>query len=44
MRHPGSTFRTNPPPEAEIAAGDVLIVIGDAEQVRALRSLASRAG
>jgi voltage-gated potassium channel len=41
MRHPASTFRTNPPPEAEIAAGDVLIVIGDAEQVRALRLMAS---
>jgi voltage-gated potassium channel len=41
MRHPGSTFHTNPPPEAEIASGDVLIVIGDTEQVRALRALAS---
>ncbi|MEO6885483.1 MAG: TrkA C-terminal domain-containing protein, partial [Jatrophihabitantaceae bacterium] len=40
MRHPGDTFRTNPPPTAQIAAGDVLIVIGDAEQVRALRTLA----
>jgi voltage-gated potassium channel len=39
MRHPGSTFRMNPPPEAQIAAGDVLIVIGDAEQVGALRVL-----
>jgi K+/H+ antiporter YhaU regulatory subunit KhtT len=29
----------NPPPEAQIAAGDVLIVIGDAEQVGALRVL-----
>lgn len=43
MRHPGSTFRTNPPPEAEIAAGDVLIVIGDLDQVHALRLLASGA-
>ncbi len=40
MRHPGSTFRTNPPPTAEIAAGDVLVVIGDAGQVAALRALA----
>jgi len=40
IRHRGDTFRTNPPPTAEIAGGDVLIVIGDAEQVRALRTLA----
>jgi voltage-gated potassium channel len=41
MREPGGTFRTNPPPTAEIVAGEVLIVIGDAGQVAALRSLAS---
>jgi voltage-gated potassium channel len=43
MRHPGKQFRTNPPPTAEIVAGDVLIVIGDAEQVAALRALAAGA-
>ena len=41
MREPGSYFRTNPPPEAEIVAGEVLIVIGDADQVARLQSLAS---
>ena len=41
IKHPESAFRTNPPPEAEILSRDVLIVIGDAEQVRALRMLAS---
>jgi voltage-gated potassium channel len=40
MRHPDREFRTNPPPTAEIVGGEVLIVIGDAEQVGALRSLA----
>jgi voltage-gated potassium channel len=40
MRHPGKDFRTNPPPTAEIVGGEVLIVIGDAEQVGALRALA----
>ncbi|HEY1972741.1 MAG TPA: potassium channel protein [Pseudonocardia sp.] len=40
MRHPGAAFRTNPPPTSEIASGDVLIVIGDAAQVAALRALA----
>lgn len=43
MREPGSAFRTNPPPTAEIVAGEVLIVIGDAEQVRRLRDLAGSA-
>jgi voltage-gated potassium channel len=43
MRHPGNEFRTNPPPTAEIVGGEVLIVIGDAGQVRALRALASGA-
>jgi voltage-gated potassium channel len=43
MRHPGKQFRTNPPPTAEIVAGDVLIVIGDAQQVAALRALAAGA-
>ena len=40
MREPGGTFRTNPPPTAEIVAGEVLIVIGDSGQVASLRSLA----
>ncbi len=40
MREPGSSFRTNPPPDAQIVAGEVLIVIGDADQVGRLRSLA----
>jgi voltage-gated potassium channel len=40
MREPGGAFRTNPPPTAEIVAGEVLIVIGDADQVGRLRQLA----
>ncbi|HEY3811243.1 MAG TPA: potassium channel protein [Acidimicrobiales bacterium] len=40
MRNPGKEFRTNPPPTAQIIGGDVLIVIGDPEQVGALRALA----
>lgn len=41
MRDPGGDFRTNPPPTAEIVAGEVLIVIGDSYQVDRLRQLAS---
>ncbi|NNN20197.1 MAG: potassium channel protein [Acidimicrobiaceae bacterium] len=40
MRDTGGAFRTNPPPTAEIRAGEVLIVIGDADQVSSLRMLA----
>jgi len=40
MKAPDGSFRTNPPPTAEIKAGEILIVIGDFEQVAALRSLA----
>jgi voltage-gated potassium channel len=40
MRDPGAGFRTNPPPTAEIVAGEVLIVIGATDQVERLRSLA----
>jgi voltage-gated potassium channel len=40
MRHPGGEFCTNPPPTAEIAGGEILIVIGDSNQVAALRALA----
>ena len=43
MRHPGGEFRTNPPPDATIAGDDVLIVIGNADQVQALRSVVSGA-
>ena len=44
MREPGAAFRTNPSPSAEIVAGEVLIVIGDAEQVARLRALAGSPG
>lgn len=40
LRHPGEAFRTNPPPEAQIAAGDVLVVIGNLDQIAAIRHLA----
>lgn len=40
LRHPSEEFRTNPPPEAEIGEGDVLVVIGNMEQIESLRSLA----
>jgi voltage-gated potassium channel len=40
MREPGAAFRSNPPPTAEIVAGEVLIVIGDADQIERLRALA----
>lgn len=40
MRHPGENFRTNPPPEAEIEAGDVLVVIGNSNQLDSIRALA----
>ena len=44
MRHPGREFRTNPPPTAQIAGGEILIVIGDSGQVAALRALAAETG
>lgn len=40
LRHPGEEFRTNPPPEAEVEGGDVLVVIGNVAQLEALRALA----
>jgi voltage-gated potassium channel len=40
LRHPGQEFRTNPRPEAQIGGGDVLVVIGNADQIDALRALA----
>lgn len=44
LRHPGEAFRTNPPPEAQISQGDVLVVFGNARQISALRSLALATG
>ena len=41
MREPGSSFRSNPAPTAEIVAGEVLIVIGDAEEIARFRALAA---
>jgi voltage-gated potassium channel len=40
MKAPDGSFRTNPPPTAEIKEKEILIVIGDFDQVAALRSLA----
>jgi voltage-gated potassium channel len=40
VRHPGHDFRTNPAPEEQIKDGDVLVVIGNTEQVASLRTLA----
>jgi voltage-gated potassium channel len=40
LRHPDDQFRTNPPPEAVIERGDVLVAIGNLEQIEALRALA----
>jgi len=40
LRHSTEEFRTNPPPEAEIREGDVLVVVGNMEQIESLRSLA----
>lgn len=39
MREPAGPFRTNPAPTAELVGGEVLIVIGDADQVARLRAL-----
>ncbi|MCL5047199.1 MAG: potassium channel protein [Firmicutes bacterium] len=41
LRHQGGEFITNPPPEAEIAQGDVLVVIGNQNQLNSLRSIAT---
>lgn len=40
LRHPGGSFSTNPPPEALVEGGDVLVVIGNQSQIDALRALA----
>jgi voltage-gated potassium channel len=42
LRHPGQAFRTNPPPEAEMREGDVLVVMGNENQIDSLRTLAAR--
>lgn len=44
LRHPGEDFRTNPPPEAEVRGGDVLVVIGNVSQIESLRRLAEDGG
>lgn len=38
LRHADGTFTTNPEPDARVAAGDVLIAVGTATQLRALES------
>lgn len=40
LRHPEEPFQTNPPPEATVTRGDVLVAIGNVEQIQALRALA----
>jgi len=40
VRHPSQDFRTNPAPEEQIKDGDVLVVIGNTEQIVSLRALA----
>lgn len=40
LRHPGEEFRTNPSPETRVEGGDVLVVIGNASQISALRAMA----
>jgi len=44
LRHPGEGFIANPPPEAQVGAGDVLVVIGNVGQIDALRLLTEVAG
>ena len=39
MRGAGGTFRTNPPPDETMSAGDVLIAIGTDVQLKALQAL-----
>jgi voltage-gated potassium channel len=41
MRRPGGEFRTNPPPEAVIEPGEVLIAIGTEVQLKGLADLAA---
>jgi voltage-gated potassium channel len=42
VRDHDGRFRTNPPPSTRLAAGEVLIAMGTATQVQALRALAGR--
>jgi voltage-gated potassium channel len=44
VRHPSQDFRTNPAPEEQIKGGDVLVVIGNTEQIASLRALAHATG
>ena len=39
LRHPDGMFTTNPAPETVLAAGQVLIAVGTAEQLGALEGL-----
>lgn len=41
LRGADGSFHTNPDPDTPVAAGQILIVIGTAEQLAKLRSLAS---
>jgi len=41
LRHQEGEFITNPPPESEITVGDVLVVIGNQEQLSSLRTIAT---
>lgn len=44
LRDPDGDFLTNPPPEAEIRPGHVLIAIGTTEQLAALEAIVSGRG
>ncbi len=44
IRRPDGSFTTNPSPEVEVEAGDVLIGVGTASQLDALMSFAGAAG
>jgi K+/H+ antiporter YhaU regulatory subunit KhtT len=42
LRRPDGTFTTNPSPEAEVTAGDVLIGVGTESQLGALAAYSGR--
>jgi voltage-gated potassium channel len=44
LRDAGGRFTTNPPPETELCAGQILIAIGTDGQLRALAAAATRGG
>jgi voltage-gated potassium channel len=44
LRDAGGAFTTNPPPETELCAGQILIAIGTAAQLKALAAAATRGG